>query len=784
MNRLIRISTLIVLLAAITAAPAAALTALGAVSPTLHRLALHAANRRGWNALRRYARSASGSEARGLAYFTLGYREYEARLYEPAAETLLRSTQTGCSLADFAEYYEAVTDRLLNRDSNAIAVLEDFSSRYPSSTLQQQAADLLGELLIQEGHPQRALQTLTAEPQALRRPSALLLLAKAYAEAQNPRKAAQLNEQIFYEYPTAPEAREAEAALMNLRVRLGSQFPEVSDETKTGRAAAFFNHSDVRDALAEYDNLLLNEPSSPFRVEWQLGRARCLLRLDRYSEAVEALKTPLRGNPEEEAQRLALLVYADNRAEDEPAMLQALDELYKSAPHSPFYAQALAFAGGYFARHGFWQTAAQYYQPLAQNFPGNSYAQEASWRVAWYAVLAGKMAQAQTALMTYLKNYPSGPRVPAALYWLAWIKEREGSPASAAAIAGVLVRRFTNSYYGIKSQRFLAKVARGDSAGDNAAASSSDSAPSALPVTLPSLPPPALKPCEPTPAEPLLTPPATLAALDLKPLVNQYVHAIAGSQLDDPQFFLALAKFHLAEGNASAALFSAKRAVPDYEDYSFDALPKRAWDFLYPRSYWPIVRRYARAYHLDPYLVMGLIRQESAFNPRATSVAEARGLMQMMPQTIERGVRGRWRRRMMVRWLYSPGYNIRVSCRYLHDLFLMFGGNQAEALAAYNAGDTRVKQWLTNGNLQDPAMFPESIPFIDTRAYVESILRDAVIYRALLTGTAKFSSCGRRHKNQAASANFGPRMALPQAPSGIFTLEWLLRASLKRNSST
>ena len=758
MNRLIRISKLIFLLAAITAAAA---SAPGAVNPRLHRLALRAANRRGWNSLRRYARSASNNETRGLAYFALGYREYEARLCEPAAEDLLRAVQSRCSLGDFAEYYTGLTDRLLNRNSNAIAVLEDFPLRHPHSLLRADAVNLLAGLLIQEGHPQRALKILTAEPQFRRHPAALLLSAKAYAAVQNLAEAVRIYQQIFYEFPTAPGAPEAEAALADLRSRLGAQYPEVSDETKIGRAEAFFKHSDVRGALGEYDNLLLNEPHSLFRPKWQMGRARCLLRLGQYSQAVETLKHPVGANPHVEAERLALLVSASGRAGDEPSMLQALGEIYKHDPRSPSYAQALAFAGGYFARHGFWQTAAQYYQPLAQNFPGNPHAEEASWRVGWYGILAGKMDQAQAALIAYLKNYPSGPRSPAALHWLGWLEEREGLPAEAAALESALVLRFPNSYYGIKAQRFLSEMARSGAKESPASHPPSNSGLLDLPVTLPSSPPPALRPCEPAPAEPLLTPAATLAELGLKPLADDYLSGLAANPPGDPQFFFALASFHAAEGNVSSALFAAKNAVPDYKNYPFDALPKQVWDLLYPQRYWPLVRRYAHANRLDPYLVMGLIRQESAFNPRATSAADARGLMQMMPQTIERGVRGRRRRREAVSRLYNPAYNIRVSCRYLRGLFRTFGGNEAEALAAYNAGDTRVKEWLANGKLQDPTMFPESIPFTDTRAYVESILRDAVIYRALLTRTAKFHPCERPHKHRAESRGLSLQPSLP-----------------------
>ncbi|MGH9374645.1 MAG: transglycosylase SLT domain-containing protein [Terriglobia bacterium] len=736
MNRPIQIGKLIFLLVILAAGPSAAET--GRVSPRLHRLAIRAANRRGWSALRRYARAAPGREARGLAYFALGYREYEARLYEPAAVDLLRAAETRCLLADYAEYYEALTDQTLNRNSNAAAVLEDFSSRYPHSPLELQAVNLLARLLIQQGHPQRAIQTLRAEPKALHHPSSLLLLAKAYDEAQDLAEAAKLAEQIYYEYPTAPEAHEAGAELAKLQLRLGPQYPAVSDGVKNERAKVLFVHGDARDALIEYSNLLLNEPESPFRSEWQLDRTRCLLRLGRYSDAVNALQSSLRENPMMDAERLALLVDANGRAGDEPSMLKALEELYKSSPHSPFYGRALAYAGGYFARQGFWQTAAQYYQPLAHGFPGASYAEEASWRAAWYGVLAGKTSEARAAMIAYLKNYPSSERAPAALYWLGWIDEREGSFAEVSALEGNL--RFANSYYGFKARGLLAELARASADSEHSAPPPA-AAPLALPVTLPSIPVPPLKLLKQdglTTADLLLAPAATLSALGLKTLANGCADAIAANHRDNPEVFLAQASLLAADGNVSAALFAAKNAVPHYENYPFDALPERVWNLLYPRRYWPLVRRYARANHLDPYLVMGVIRQESAFNPRATSSAEARGLMQMMPQTIERGVRGRWRRRRVVRLLYSPRYNIRVSCRYLRDLFRMFGGNEAEALAAYNAGDTRVKQWLANGNLRDPAMFPESIPFMDTRAYVESILRDAAIYRALLTGTAGF----------------------------------------------
>jgi len=154
---------------------------------------------------------------------------------------------------------------------------------------------------------------------------------------------------------------------------------------------------------------------------------------------------------------------------------------------------------------------------------------------------------------------------------------------------------------------------------------------------------------------------------------------------------------------------------------------------------------------------MGLIRQESGFDPHATSRANARGLMQMLPGTAvlesppvasgksKLGAKNPKRRpskQMVARQLYDPAYNIRLSCRYLRGLIKAFHGNLGEALAAYNAGDFRVKEWLARGVPDDVEEFVETIPFGETRIYVKAVLRDGAIYRGLLTASPRFRKCG------------------------------------------
>ncbi|MDX1400872.1 MAG: lytic transglycosylase domain-containing protein [Kiloniellales bacterium] len=134
-------------------------------------------------------------------------------------------------------------------------------------------------------------------------------------------------------------------------------------------------------------------------------------------------------------------------------------------------------------------------------------------------------------------------------------------------------------------------------------------------------------------------------------------------------------------------------------------------------------------------LVLSVIRQESAFDPRAISRAGARGLMQLMPATAKRVARDEGTR--FVRdWLtVEPDYNLRLGQAYLQQMIERYDGHYALALAAYNAGPHRVDRWLkTFGDPRDPKMrliyWIEQIPFSETRNYVQRVLEALVIYRA------------------------------------------------------
>src|SRR5690606_12048629 len=126
-----------------------------------------------------------------------------------------------------------------------------------------------------------------------------------------------------------------------------------------------------------------------------------------------------------------------------------------------------------------------------------------------------------------------------------------------------------------------------------------------------------------------------------------------------------------------------------------------------------------------PLLVKALIRQESAFNPKARSPARAYGLMQVIYPTARIfGVRSRAQ-------LYKPETNVRVGTEYLARLIQRFGSVEL-ALAAYNAGPNNVKAWMKRYPTTNINLFVEMIPYAETREYVRLVLRNYKIYQKLI----------------------------------------------------
>jgi soluble lytic murein transglycosylase len=155
---------------------------------------------------------------------------------------------------------------------------------------------------------------------------------------------------------------------------------------------------------------------------------------------------------------------------------------------------------------------------------------------------------------------------------------------------------------------------------------------------------------------------------------------------------------------------------------------------VYPFPYRDSIEREARRNNLDPFLVAGLIRQESGFNAAARSPAGALGLMQIMPATGTSLARELGVGSFRTARLTEPELNVRMGARYLATMLARHDGRTADALAAYNAGPTRMTRWRSFPEHRDGDLFTERIPFTETRNYVRIVQTNAAIYRALYGG--------------------------------------------------
>ncbi|KMP10930.1 hypothetical protein UR09_03870 [Candidatus Nitromaritima sp. SCGC AAA799-A02] len=152
---------------------------------------------------------------------------------------------------------------------------------------------------------------------------------------------------------------------------------------------------------------------------------------------------------------------------------------------------------------------------------------------------------------------------------------------------------------------------------------------------------------------------------------------------------------------------------------------------LFPQAWLEKAQVFAGELGLDPWFILSLMRQESAFNEKIVSSANAVGLMQLLPSTAAEVARSIDMESFDPEQLKEPETNLILGVNYLSRLLMTFNGNAVHALAAYNAGEHKVKEWIgIRGNL-GAVEFIESIPYNETRNYVKKIIRNYAIYNTL-----------------------------------------------------
>ena len=662
-----------------------------------------------------YARHHAQEDAGALAWLVLGYAHVLDKDYAKAVDPLTRAKAKAGDLGDYVSFYLGTSYFQSGKTAEAVATLADFEKQYPDSLLLRDAHVLYGTAVLAENHAREAITILEKDRQP-QRADLELALGRAYAAAGQPVKAAEILRNLYITMPLSAEAAQADVELKKLAST--AQLPPLGINGRRARADLLAKGKRYSDAADEYRDLIpVASPSD--RPDIQLALAIALHKSGQDKEAKKILEALDSSAPDINTQRLYNLGEIARGSGDEDGFLRYLAELRQSAPSSLWLQQALLSAGNFYLLKPDYDKAIDAYRELQQRFPNAGRASYAHWKVAWLSLRQGRSAEAKAGFEQQIGLYPTSAEIPAALYWRARLAEEDKDIAMARAYYQKLSERFRNFYYGELARRRLKEI---PSDGDPAHYALLDRVPGIDAGTNVTTTDP--------PTDNLRYQKAQV--LENGGLLDFAVSELQAAANEDQGNWLAAetAKLYEDAGRYDGAIRVFKRAVPNYFAVDLPTLPRPYWEALFPKPYWPDLKKFSSQNALDPYLVASLIRQESEFNPSAVSRANALGLMQLLPKVGSAVARQEKLRHFSSDQLFTPEVNLQLGTRYFREMVDKFGAFEY-ALAAYNAGTNRVDDWLGQGKYRDPQEFVESIPFTETREYVQAILRNANVYRQL-----------------------------------------------------
>jgi soluble lytic murein transglycosylase len=657
-----------------------------------------------------YARRHAQEDAGALAWLVVGYAHIVDHDYAKAIDPLNRARASAGELGEYVTYYLGTAYLQSGRTAEAAAMLNAFAEKYPDSLLIRDVHVAYANTLISEGRVQDAASLLEND-RLPARSDIELALGRAYEAAGNTEKALPALRNVYYNMPTSAEADQAGAELKKLGFTGAT-----STERKT-RADLLAKARRYSDAADEYKELL-NQVGGPERTDVQLALATALERSAQGKEAKQVVNSMSETAGDANAQRLWVLGEIARAADDDEEFIRILGQLREAAPTSSWLEQSLLSEGNLYLLHRDYDKAIDAYRELQQRFPTGSRGSYAHWKVAWLTLRKGNNNEAAQQFEEQIALYPAGPEIPAALYWRARLAEEENDLAKARSFYQKLSGRFRNYYYAELARERLKTLKASD-----------DPQNYAILDHIPALPVSKIEDDE-LPGDNLRVQKAQLLANGA--LIDAAARELQAAAAEEKGSWgvAETARIFQDSGHYDRAIEIVKHTVPNYFAMEIPQLPRSYWEALFPKPYWTDLKRFSSQNSLDPYLVASLIRQESEFNPSALSNKNAAGLMQLLPSTGKKVAKQVKLRRFNTGQLLTPTINLQLGTRYFRSLVDKFGSFEY-ALAAYNAGTDRVQDWLSQGKYRDPQEFVESIPFTETREYVQAILRNSNVYRQL-----------------------------------------------------
>ena len=608
-------------------------------------------------------------------------------------------------VADYARYYTGVALQRLDRLDEADAALATVADRKVQAQLSQSALyrraeiretrkDFAGAVAIYD----ELLSRDSAAPQI-----ALVKLGAAASALGDRTRAIEAHRRVLREFTLSAEAAEAERLLESLDGFALESAEAVTEEL--GRAEALFK-------ARKYD--LAGNAFS--RVRGRLEgdeQHRATLRLAQIEAARGQHRTAREtfrryvGHPTLGAEAQFGVLAAARAMGDHFEANSLTDDFVARHPHHHLAEEALNEMARRYVLDDDDETAAEIYTRMVDRFPSGAFAERGTWKAGWWAYRQANFAETVRLFERGAASFPRSDYRPSWLYWTARSYEQMGERAKAVERYRLIATDYLNTYYGRLTWKRLTDLNEASVTPGVRRAT----------VTAPS-PPPNIELIK-----------TLIGAGAYRPALNelQYAQRVWG---DSPPLQATVAFVHNKMGNLRLGITAMRRAYPQFMTAGGEELPQEILRVIFPLDYWPLIKGNAQAQGVDPFIVAALAAQESTFDARIRSSANAVGLMQIIAPTGRRLAKRVGMRNFSERSLENPEINARLGTQYFGDMVKEFGGYHF-ALAGYNAGEHRVRRWNDEAPGLPQDEWIDNIPYPETQNYVKRILGTADDYRRL-----------------------------------------------------
>ena len=670
----------------------------------------------------------AGTESAGLARLLRGYLRLQARDYATAASLLSDpSVARLTALGDYAAYFRAQALQQSGRSEDAEREFRQLAQNFPTSLLAREALLQSANLAMTRGDYQAAADTV-AQLAEKDDGAALKLRADCLEKLGRSNEAVLTLRKLFFDAPQSPEAD-----------KLGDRLAALGGSTAAGDVSMLRRRADkLYDARlyalagAAYEQIVRQFPNAPTDDAW-LRAGISYYKADSFKQSADALTKVRARTPKMAADTLYYLGLAQLSLKTDTAAITTLGELRKSSPSSDRVGDLLFAIGRFYEKRERSDQAAAFYTQLIRQFPQSANSDEAHFWLAWRAHTAKDFANGARLLTEHLANYGSVTENRGkAAFWAAVDTERTGDKARAMALYQGMLKRYGAGWFGLNAERRIERLKR---EGVRPANTESDlvlrrAIEGLQPVNLPQE---TIKDAD----RERVRKAEQLMAIALNQQAKTELDVAQENAPTSPVVNLRIAQIFRAQGENFAAINALKRSYPDYGQALPEEMTREVWDIFYPLKWWSNIKEESKRHNLDPYQIVGLIRQETIFNPMAKSYANAYGLMQFLPSTAKAVARVNNLGNITTNDLYNPVLSIQLGTAYVRQLQNEFGRFEYVA-AAYNGGETRVRRWIRESPNQEIEEWVEAIPLSQTRLYVQGVYRNTRIYQRLYDDQGRF----------------------------------------------